>query len=34
MSVCGGEFWNCEECVWGRVGGIVKSVFRVGFVEL
>ena len=30
----GGIWWNCEDCVCGRVGGIVMSVYGVELVEL
>ena len=29
----GQSWWNCEEDVWGRVGGIVKTMCGVEFVE-
>ena len=27
------SWWNCEEDVWGRVGGIVKRMCGAEFVE-
>jgi len=30
----GQSWWNCEEDVWGRVGGIVKKVCGAELVEL
>jgi len=27
-------WWNCEEDVWGRVGGIVKSMCGAELVEM
>ena len=38
MELCrlclGESWWNCEAYVWGRVGGIVKSVCGGYLVEL
>jgi hypothetical protein len=30
----GQSWWNCEDDVWGRVGGIVKRMCGGGLVEL
>jgi len=30
----GQSWWNCEEGVWGRVGGIVKRMCGGELVEL
>ena len=30
----GQSWWDCEEGVWGRVGGIVKKVCRAELVGL
>ena len=30
----GQSWWNCEDDVWERVGGIVKRMFGAELVEL
>ena len=32
--MCGESWCNCEEDVWGRVGGIVKRMCGAELVEL